>query len=292
MTEHIYQKTIAQQIETEGVGLHSGKPIHMILKPAPENTGIVFYRTDVTDKDNKVPAKWDHVVDTRMNTCLGNACGVVISTVEHFMGALAGLGITNLVVELSGPEAPLMDGSARDFVDLIEKAGVKEQMEPVKAINVLKTVRFEDGKGASTELQPAETGLKFDFEFDFPQTKVIGHQEISFDLNEAEFKKLIAPARTFGFAAEVEQLRAMGLAQGATLENAIAIQGDTVLNPDGLRDANEFVEHKVLDAVGDLYEAGMPIIGYFKGVKSGHFHNNQLLRTLFADPTNYEIVEL
>lgn len=292
MTEHIYQKTIKNIIEQEGIGLHSGKPIHMVLKPVAENTGIVFYRTDVTDKDNKVPAKWDHVVDTRMNTCLGNEAGVVISTVEHLMGALSGLGITNLVIELSGPETPLMDGSARDFVALIEKTGIQEQSEPVKAIKVLKPIHFEDGKGASTDLAPANSGLTFDFEIDFPQTKVIGHQQISFSLNEADFKKLIAPARTFGFAAEVEQLRAMGLAQGATLESAIAIQGDSVLNPGGLRDPNEFVEHKVLDAVGDLYEAGMPIIGHFKGIKSGHFHNNQLLRLLFADPSNYEIVEL
>ena len=292
MTEHIYQKTISKQVEVEGVGLHSGKPIHMTLKPAPENTGIIFYRTDVTDKDNKVLAKWNCVVDTRMNTCLGNQNGVVISTVEHLMGALAGLEITNLVIELSGPETPLMDGSARDFVTLIEAAGIQVQSEPVKAIKVLKTVHFDDGKGASTELAPADNGLTFDFEIDFPQTKVIGHQQITFNLNEADFKQLIAPARTFGFAAEVEQLRAMGLAQGATLESAIAIQGDSVLNPGGLRDANEFVEHKVLDAVGDLYEAGMPIIGHFKGVKSGHFHNNQLLRLLFADSNNYEIVEL
>ena len=292
MTEHIYQKTIVKQIEADGIGLHSGKPIHMVLKPAEPDTGIVFFRTDISDKDNKVLAKWDHVVDTRMNTCLGNAVGVVISTVEHFMGALSGLGITNLIVELSGPEAPLMDGSARDFVDLIERAGVQIQSVPVRAIKVLKPIHFEDGKGASVDLVPADSGLSFDFDIDFPQTKVIGHQQITFNLNETDFKKLIAPARTFGFAAEVEQLRAMGLAQGASLENAIAIQGDTVLNPDGLRDANEFVEHKVLDAIGDLYEAGMPIIGHFKAVKSGHFHNNQLLRALFADPTNYEIIEL
>lgn len=292
MTEHIYQKTIAKIIEIEGVGLHSGKPISMCLKPADENAGIIFYRTDIMDRDNKVFAKWDRVVDTRMNTCLGNAAGVVISTVEHFMGALSGLGITNLIVELSGPEAPLMDGSARDFVTLIEQAGIQQQNAPVKAIKVLKPVHFDDGKGASTELQPSDSGLVLDFEIDFPQTKIIGHQQISFQLNEDEFKKLIAPARTFGFVAEVEQLRSMGLAQGATLDNAIAIQGDGVLNPGGLRDANEFVEHKVLDAIGDLYEAGMPIIGRFKGIKSGHFHNNQLLKALFADPSNYEIVEL
>ncbi|MBQ4472095.1 MAG: UDP-3-O-[Alphaproteobacteria bacterium] len=292
MTEHIYQKTIAKIIEADGIGLHSGKPIHMTLKPADPNTGIVFFRVDVTDKDNCVPAKWDHVVDTRMNTCLGNASAVVISTVEHFMGALAGLGVTNLAVELSGPELPLMDGSARDFVTLLEEAGVVKQSEPVKALKILKAVEFSDGKGATTRLDPADSGLSFKFEIDFPQTKIIGHQQIDFDLNEAAFKQLIAPARTFGFAAEVEQLRAMGLAQGASLENAIAIQGDSVLNPGGLRDANEFVEHKVLDAIGDLYEAGMPIIGRFTGVKSGHFHNNQLLRAVFADPANYEIVTL
>ena len=291
MTEH-YQKTIAKTVETQGVGLHSGKPIRMVLKPAPVQTGIVFYRVDVQDKDNQVPARWDAVVDTRMNTCLGNASGVVISTVEHFMGALAGLGITNLIVELDGPETPLMDGSARDFVALIEQAGIQSQSEPAQAIKVLKNVAFDDGKGARTELAPAESGLALDFEIDFPQTKIIGHQQIQFQLTENEFKKLIAPARTFGFAAEVEQLRAMGLAQGASLDNAIAIQGDSVLNPEGLRDPNEFVEHKVLDAIGDLYEAGMPIIGHFKGVKSGHFHNNQLLRVLFADPSNYEIVDL
>ena len=292
MAEHIYQKTISREITTSGIGLHSGKPISMTLKPAPENSGIVFYRTDITDKDNKIPAKWDHVVDTRLNTCLGNAAGAVISTVEHFMGALSGLGITNLIVELNGPEAPLMDGSAQDFVTLIEQAGIQAQTAPAKMIKVLKPIHFEDGKGASTELLTADTGLTFDFEIDFPQTKIIGHQQISFNLTEDNFKKLIAPARTFGFAAEVEQLRAMGLAQGASLENAIAIQGDNVLNPEGLRDANEFVEHKVLDAMGDLYEAGMPIIGHFKGIKSGHFHNNQLLRTLFSDASNYEIIEL
>jgi len=292
MTEHIYQKTIAKNIEVNGVGLHSGRAIQMVLKPAPENSGIVFYRTDVTDKDNKIPARWDHVVDTRMNTCLGNTAGVVISTVEHFMGALAGLGITNLIVELNGAEVPLMDGSGRDFVTLIEQAGIQVQSETVKAIKVLKTIQFDDGKGASTELIPAESGMTLDFEIDFPQTKIIGHQQLSFYLSEQEFKKLIAPARTFGFVAEVEQLRAMGLAQGATLENAIAIQGDGVLNPGGLRDPNEFVEHKILDAVGDLYQAGMPIIGHFKGVKSGHFHNNQLLRALFADASNYQIVDL
>ena len=288
----IYQKTIKNSIAVQGVGLHSGKPIEMQLKPAEPNTGIVFYRVDEPSKNMEILARWDCVVDTRMNTCLGNADGLVISTVEHFMGALAGLGITNIRVELSGPEMPLMDGSARDFVKLLESAEVVSQDQPVKALKILKPVSFRDDKGAETRLEPADSGFKLNFEIDFPQTKIIGHQEISIDFNEENFKKLIAPARTFGFVAELEQLRAMGLAQGATLESAIAIQGDGVLNPDGLRDPNEFVEHKVLDAIGDLYQAGGPIIGVFFGVKSGHYHNNQLLRKVFADPSNYEWVEL
>jgi len=292
MTERIYQKTIKKNISVQGIGLHSGRPIEMQLKPADSNTGIVFYRIDEPAKNMKIPARWDCVVDTRMNTCLGNSDGLVISTVEHFMGALAGLGITNICVELNGAEMPLMDGSARDFVSLLESAEIVSQDQPVRALKILKPVVFKDEKGAQTQLEPADSGLKLNFEIDFPQTKIIGHQTISIDLNEADFKRLIAPARTFGFVAELEQLRAMGLAKGATLDSAIAVQGDSVLNPDGLRDANEFVEHKVLDAIGDLYQAGGPIVGVFTGVKSGHYHNNQLLRQVFADSSNYEWIEL
>ena len=291
-TSHIFQKTIQNSIPCTGVGLHSGKSINMTLYPALANSGIVFRRKDVVDKDNIVPAKWDHIVDTRLNSCLGNQDGVVISTVEHFMGALAGLGVTNLIAEVDGPELPLMDGSAHDFVTLLECAGIVEQDNPVKALKILKKVIFDDGKGAVASLEPAVSGLTLNFDIDFPQSKVIGHEVISVLLTEKNFKELVAPARTFGFASEVAQLRSMGLAQGASLENAIAVEGDRVLNPDGLRFKDEFVAHKVLDAIGDLYQAGMPIIGLFSGVKSGHFHNNQLLRAVFADPTNYEIVEL
>ena len=286
------QRTIQKSVTCEGVGLHSGKPIKMTLFPAAVNSDIVFRRVDVTDKDNVLPARWDHIVDTRLNSCLGNAAGVVVSTVEHFMGALSGLGITNLIAEVNGPELPLMDGSARDFITLLKEAGIEEQEAPVKALKILHSVVFEDGKGASTSLEPAEGGLTLNFEIDFPQSKIIGHETVSVPLNEENFKNMVASARTFGFAAEVAQLRSMGLAQGASLDNAIAVEGDSVLNPGGLRFPNEFVAHKVLDAVGDLYQAGMPIIGLFKGVKSGHFHNNQLLRAVFADPTSYEIVEL
>ena len=291
-SEHIMQKTIQNAIPCTGIGLHSGKAIQMTLYPAAVNTGIVFRRTDVVDKNNTLPAKWNCVVDTRLNTCLGNSEGVILSTVEHFMGALAGLGITNLVAEVNGPEMPIMDGSANDFITLLECAGVQVQNEPVKALKILKKVVFDDNKGATTSLEPADNGLTLNFEIDFPQSKAIGHETVSVVLNEENFKQLVAPARTFGFAKEVEQLRSMGLAQGASLENAVAVEGDSVLNPEGLRLKNEFVAHKVLDAVGDLYQAGMPIIGTFTGIKSGHFHNNQLLRLIFADSSAYEIVEL
>ena len=289
---HVMQKTIQNAIPCAGIGLHSGKPINMTLYPAAVNTGIVFRRSDVVDKNNTLPARWDCVVDTRLNTCLGNSEGVVISTVEHFMGALAGMGITNLIVELNGPELPLMDGSAHDFVTLLECAGIQEQNEPVNALKILKKITFDDGKGASTSLEPADQGLTLNFEIDFPQSKAIGHETVSVLLNEQNFKQMVAPARTFGFASDVAQLRSMGLAQGASLENAVAVEGDKILNPEGLRFNNEFVAHKVLDAIGDLYQAGMPIIGLFTGIKSGHLHNNQLLRALFADKSVYKIVQL
>jgi len=286
------EKTLQNAIPCVGVGLHSGQKIHMTLKPAPVGTGIVFIRTDVTDKDNRIPAKYDYVVDTRMCSCLGNKEGVLVGTIEHLMGALNGLGITNVYVEVDGPEVPLMDGSAADFVTLIECAGIMNQDEPLKVIKILKEVSFDDGKGAQVVLYPADEGLELDFMIDFPQTKAIGRQEYSIALTPDNFKDSIAYARTFGFAKDIEMLRSMGLARGGSLENAVVIEGDAVLNPEGTRSENEFVVHKTLDAVGDLYQVGLPIIGHFEGTKSGHMHTNKLLRELMADKSAYEIVTL
>lgn len=293
MTPYKYcEKTLQNEIPCVGTGLHSGAKIHMLLKPAPIGTGIIFIRTDIKDKDNRIPAKYDYIVDTRLCSCLGNADGVTVSTIEHLMGAFSGLGITNAIIEIDGPEVPLMDGSASDFVTLIECAGIMDQDAPLKGVRILKEVSFNDGKGAETILYPNNSGLTIDFMIDFPKSKVIGRQEYSINLTPKSFRDAIAYARTFGFVQEIEMLRSMGLARGASLENAVAVQDDKVLNTEGLRSENEFVVHKTLDAVGDLYQLGLPIIGHFAGTKSGHMHTNTLLRQLMADETAYEIVTL
>lgn len=286
------EKTLQNAIPCVGVGLHGGCKVHMTLKPARVGHGIVFKRTDVTDKDNLIPVSYDTVVDTRMCSCVGNAAGVTVGTIEHLMAALAGFGITNILIELDNAEVPVMDGSAADYVTLIECAGIMKQDAPLKAVRILKEVSFEDGKGAEVCLYPAEKGLSVDFMIDFQKSKVIGRQEYSIVLTERNFKESVAYARTFGFLQEVEALRAMGLAKGGSLENVVVIDGNHVVNKEGLRSENEFVVHKTLDAVGDLYQLGMPIIGHFSGVKSGHAHTNQLLRTLMADKTAYEIVNV
>lgn len=286
------EKTFQNAMPCVGVGLHSGAKITMVFNPAPIGTGIVFKRTDVTDKDNLIPAKFDAVVDTRMCSCIANKDGVSVSTIEHAMAALHGFGITNALIEISGPEVPILDGSAQDYVTLFECAGVREQDAPQKALKILKEVCYADGKGAEVCLYPAEIGLSLDFMIDFKQTKAIGRQEYSIDLTEENFKDSVAYARTFGFSAEVEMLRQMGLAKGGSLENAVVVEGDNIMNPEGLRSENEFVVHKTLDAVGDLYQVGMPVIGHFSGVKSGHAHTNELLRKVMADKSAYEIVVL
>ncbi len=286
------EKTLQNMIPCVGVGLHGGQKVNMILKPAEVGTGIVFVRTDVLDRDNVIPATYQNVVDTRLNSCIGNKEGVTVSTIEHLMSAFAGFGITNVRVEVDGPEVPVMDGSASDFVTLIECAGVVSQNAPLRVVKVLKEVNFEDGKGASVSLYPDQSGLSLDFMIDFSKSRVIGRQEYSIVLSERSYKDSVSYARTFGFAQEVEMLRSMGLAKGGSLENAVVVDGDRVLNKEGLRSENEFVVHKTLDAIGDLYQLGMPIIGHFSGVKSGHAHTNELLRRLMADKTAYEIVNL
>ncbi len=286
------EKTLQNAIPCSGIGLHGGKKVNMTLRPAPIGTGVVFRRVDVTDRDNLIPATYDRVVDTRMCSCVGNEAGVTVSTIEHLMGALHGFGITNVIIDVDSPEVPVLDGSAMGYVTLIECAGILEQDAPLKAIKILKDVSFADGKGAEVCLYPADEGLSLDFMIDFKQSRAIGRQEYSIRLTPRTFKDAIAYARTFGFAQEVEMMRSMGLAKGGSLDNAIVVDGDQVVNPEGLRSDNEFVVHKTLDAVGDLYQLGMPIIGHFSGVKSGHMHTNTLLRQLMADESAYEIVTL
>ncbi len=285
------QRTLKTSIGCMGVGLHSGARVNMMLHPADVGTGITFRRTDIAGRGAIVPALWSNVGDTRMNTCLKNDQGVLIGTVEHLLSALAGAGIDNCRIDINGPEVPVMDGSAAPFLFLIECAGVVEQAAPRRAIRVLKTVAVEEA-GKLAMLSPSPV-FSLQFEIDF-QVKAIARQELFVTLSRGTFKSEISRARTFGFEQEITSLRAAGLALGGSLDNAVVIDatGNKILNDDGLRYGDEFVRHKILDAVGDLYLAGAPILGRFHGVRSGHALNNRLLRALFADPSAWMYDEM
>jgi UDP-3-O-[3-hydroxymyristoyl] N-acetylglucosamine deacetylase len=253
----------------------------MRLRPAAPNSGVTFVRTDLRGAA-EIPASWDRVVDTRLCTVLANEDGVTVGTVEHLMAALSGLGIDNAVVELDGPELPIMDGSAAPFVFLIECAGIVDQASPRRAIRVLSPISVE-GKGWSASLTPGKgSSVCMEIEFD---SRAIARQTIELGLARGTFKRELARARTFGFLHEVEALWERGLAKGGSLDNVVVVSGDTVLNDDGLRYMDEFVRHKALDAVGDLFLAGAPIIGRFIGTCTGHAANNLLLKALFESKT-------
>ncbi|MCW8861521.1 MAG: UDP-3-O-acyl-N-acetylglucosamine deacetylase [Rhodospirillales bacterium] len=281
------QKTLKTSISCTGISLHSGEKVSMNLCPAGIDHGIKFKRTDIAGGGSIIPARWDHVVDTRLNTTLGNDDGVTVSTVEHLMSALAGSNIDNALIEINGPEVPIMDGSAAPFMFLVECAGVVEQRSERRAIRIEKPIRVTDGD-IFAEFIP-DDGFVIDFAIDYSGT-VIDRQEVSVPMAAGAFNNDVARARTFGFLSEVEQLRAAGLARGGSLDNAIVISGDEVMNEDGLRYDDEFVRHKVLDAVGDLYLAGAPIVGRFRGECSGHTLNNRLLRAMFADTEAWSVV--
>jgi UDP-3-O-[3-hydroxymyristoyl] N-acetylglucosamine deacetylase len=289
MLKSVYQHTVRAPLTLTGVGVHSGMPATLTIRPAMASTGIVFIRTDIKDKPNTIPALWDHVTETRLCTVLTNKHGVSVSTVEHLLSAFVALGLDNAFVDIDGPEIPIMDGSAAPFVQALDKTGLLRQDAARQALRIKKTVSYEEGDKQAF-LSPANTAY-YGFEIDF-NNALIGRQKFTHALSEASYRSDIAAARTFGFLHEVEALRKMGLARGGSLENAIVIDGDKVLNPEGLRFRNEFVRHKILDAIGDLYLAGMPIIGHYHGVKAGHAMNNKILRVLFAQPDAFEIVTL
>lgn len=279
-SSYALQQTLKSKISCSGTGLHSGVNVSMTLLPAPPNTGIIFRRTDTDGNGLEVAALVENVVDDRMCTTLGDGEGATIATVEHLMAALCGCGIDNLYIEVEGSELPIMDGSAAPFVFLIECAGIVEQDAPRRVIEILKPVRVED-EDRQVELLPGD-GFSVDFEIEF-ESDAIGRQDMSVDLVNGTFKGELSRARTFGFIEEVDQLRAMGLALGGSLDNAVVVSGNEVLNEDGLRYKDEFVRHKILDCVGDLYLAGAPIIGHFKGHRSGHALNHSIVRSLLAD---------
>jgi len=283
------QRTLKDSIECSGVGLHSGARVVMTLRPADPGHGIVFRRTDMAGRGAEIKADWGSVVDTRLNTTIGNADGVTVSTIEHLMAALCGAGLDNVIVELNGPEVPIMDGSSAPFVFLIECAGVIPQDAPRQLIEILRPVSVGD-RGRSAMLSPGK-GFSVSFEIDFEGT-LIDHQQFFSDFSNGAFRHDIARARTFGFEEEVTQLRAAGLARGGSLDNAIVVSGDRILNDDGLRYENEFVRHKVLDSIGDLYLAGGQLLGHFHGFRSGHALNHELLRAVFSDESAWRFTEL
>ena len=281
-----FQHTLRAPALFAGVGVHTGVYTRVAVRPAPEHTGVVFVRTDVADRDNRIAATGEAVCKTQLGTVIGNAEGVTVSTIEHLMAALAMLGVDNAVVEVDGPEMPIMDGSAEPFVRLIDRAGKRPQAAARRFIEILDTVEVADGDKRAA-LKPA-IGFEVAFEIRFP-TAVIGRQAIDLAMDEMAFRRELADCRTFGFLHEVEALRAMGLARGGSLENAVVIEGDRVLNPDGLRRPDEFVRHKALDAIGDLYVLGGPILGRFEGVLAGHCLNNRLVRALLARPDAWRV---
>jgi len=283
------QQTLKNSIYCSGTGLHSGAKVALSLHPAAPDTGIVFHRSDIAGEDAVIQGRYDLVSDTRLCTTLSNEAGVSVSTVEHLMAALAGCKLDNVIVEINGPELPIMDGSAEPFVFLIDCAGVVEQPAPRRAIRVLKAVSIEDG-ASSARIEPwmgSSIGIELDFE-----TAVIGRQSLFVDMLADCFREKLSRARTFGFLHEVEALQAAGLARGGSMENAVVISGDTVLNEGGLRYDDECARHKALDCVGDLYLAGAAIIGHFHGIRPGHAINNKLLRNFMADEAAWEWVDM
>lgn len=292
---NVWQKTILQVVSCSGIGVHTGKKISLTLRPAPKNTGIIFKRIDI-DKNNTIPARWDRVTGTCHSTTISNKDGVCVSTIEHLMAALHARGIDNIIVELSGPEVPIMDGSASPFVFLIECAGVLTQNAKRQFLQILKQVEVSLDDGRYIGIAPSGTfSLSIDHDFRGRCGRFVEHYEMQ-DL-EGCFKAELARARTFGFYEDVEKLWSSGLAKGGSLSNAVIITDEGVMNPEGLRYDDECVRHKALDAIGDFYLAGHPINGAVYGKNIGHGLNNKLLRALFEktdawmltqEPTTYD----
>ena len=283
----IKQRTLKSTVRATGVGLHTGQKVVMVMRPAPIDTGIVFCRFDLPGNP-AIPARATNVTNTTMATVIEHA-GARVSTVEHLMSALFGLGIDNAYIDVSGEEVPIMDGSAGTFVFLLQTAGIDEQAAPKRYVRILKAVEIEKGD-KKVRLEPFN-GFKvgFTIEFSHPVFNA-ADSTVEVDFAEVSFVREVARARTFGFTQDVEMMRAKGLARGGSLDNALVIDDFRVLNVDGLRMDDEFVMHKALDAVGDLYMLGRPLIGAFHGHKSGHELNNLLVRKLLADPTAFEEV--
>nr|WP_239019914.1 UDP-3-O-acyl-N-acetylglucosamine deacetylase [Novacetimonas maltaceti] len=285
----MWQHTLRRPISSIGTGLHTGRRISLSLSPAPVGTGIIFRRTDLENRI--IPATYDHVVDTRLSTVIGDpspTSALRVATIEHLMSALCGCGIDNAYVDLDGPEVPVFDGSASEFMFLLDCAGRERQSAGRPTLEILRTVRVEDGD-AFAELSPPSTdGLNISMSIDFA-AQAIGRQIFSARVCASSFRRDLENCRTFTLRQEIDALHAAGLARGGSLDNAIVVDDDRILNPTGLRRPDEFVRHKVVDVIGDLYLAGAVIHGDFHGHKSGHTLNNRLLRTLMADTAAWRL---
>ncbi len=282
------QMTLQRPIQAAGVGLHSGNKVTMRMKPAPVNTGIVFRRMDL-EPMVELPARAELVKETTLCTGLSNEQGVKVLTIEHLMAAIASLGIDNAYIELDAPEVPIMDGSANPYLFLLQSAGIAEQSASKQYLRIRKTIRVEDGDKWA-EFRPHH-GFRLDFSIDFNHPEISrSAQRMVLDFSAESFNREISRARTFGFMKDIEFLRANNLCLGGSMENAIVLDEYRILNPDGLRDPDEFVKHKILDAVGDLYLAGHAILGEFRAHKSGHALNNQLVRAVLAEASCYDMV--
>ncbi|MDO9224004.1 MAG: UDP-3-O-acyl-N-acetylglucosamine deacetylase [Caulobacter sp.] len=281
-----HQHTVGGPVIFAGVGVHTGAHVRVAVRPAAANAGITFVRTDIKDRDNAIRVSGEAVGQTRLGTVIVNDAGASVSTIEHLMAAMSALAIDNAVVELDGPEVPILDGSAAVFIQVLDRAGRRRQEAPRHFIEVLEPVTVIEGDKTAA-LLPCDTfEMAFEIQFD---SAPIGRQRVDLEITEQSFRDELADCRTFGFLKDVEALRAAGLARGASMENAVVLDGDRVLNPEGLRRPDEFVRHKALDAVGDLYVLGAPLMARFEGLYAGHGLNNQLVRALMANPQAWRL---
>ncbi len=282
------QKTIKDSVTFQGVGLHSGKLVNLCLKSSEPDTGIVFKRVDLKN-NNLVYPNFANVSNTSLNTTISNQEGAKVSTIEHLMGAFFGLGIDNVIIEIDNEEVPILDGSAKEFIEKILKAGFKISNKPIKIIKINKKIEFKDGK-RSISIEPSKLSLDIDFELKYTND-LIGNQRNKISVYEDNLNEIF-DSRTFCLYEDIEAIKKIGLAKGGSLDNAIVVKGNKLLNKDGLRNSKEFVNHKILDCIGDLFTSGYRMIGSVKCSQGGHFLTNQILRKVFSDNENFTIIEI
>ena len=282
------QKTIKEKVNFSGVGLHSGQNVNICIKPSAPDTGIVFKRVDLND-DNFIFPNFSNVTNTSLNTTISNEVGVKVSTIEHLMGALFGLGIDNALVEIDKEEVPILDGSAKEFINGIVAVGLKVSNAPIKIIKINKKVEFKNGE-RKISIAPSKVSLEIDFELKY-KNSVIGNQRNKINVYEDDLKEIF-DSRTFCLYEDIEMIKKNGLAKGGSLENAIVVKGNEILNEKGLRNSKEFVNHKILDCIGDLYTSGYRMIASVTCSQGGHYLTNQLLRKVFENKENFSIVEI